>query len=50
MKCGMGVCDICSIDGLQVCRDGPVFTGEVLKSVPEFGKVKRDASGKRIPI
>jgi dihydroorotate dehydrogenase electron transfer subunit len=50
MKCGMGICDICSIDGLQVCRDGPVFTGEVLKDLPEFGKYKRDPSGKRIPI
>lgn len=25
MKCGIGLCDSCSIVGYQVCREGPVF-------------------------
>ncbi len=50
MKCGMGLCDSCSIDGYQVCRDGPIFKGRLLKDMDEFGKYERDRSGKRIPL
>ncbi len=50
MKCGMGLCDSCSIDGLQVCVDGPVFTGEQLSKVNEFGKFERDPTGRRTSI
>ncbi|MEM3492837.1 MAG: dihydroorotate dehydrogenase electron transfer subunit [Thermoplasmata archaeon] len=25
MKCGIGLCDSCSVHGFQVCREGPVF-------------------------
>lgn len=51
MKCGIGVCGSCCTDpgGLRVCRDGPVFTGDVLIG-SEFGKYSRDASGTRRPI
>jgi len=48
-KCGIGVCGACTIDpsGLRVCRDGPVFSGNLLiKS--ELGKYHRDATGKKI--
>jgi len=48
-KCGIGVCGACTIDpsGLRVCRDGPVFSGDLLiKS--ELGKYHRDATGKKI--
>jgi len=48
MKCGVGVCGSCAIDpeGLCVCRDGPVFTGDrIINS--EFGTYARDASGRR---
>ncbi len=31
IKCGIGICGACCIDGLRVCRDGPVFSGNVLK-------------------
>lgn len=51
IKCGIGVCGSCCMDpeGLRVCRDGPVFNGEVmLKS--EMGKYARDASGRRVKI
>ncbi|UCF08672.1 MAG: dihydroorotate dehydrogenase electron transfer subunit [Thermoplasmata archaeon] len=47
MKCGVGLCDSCAINGLQVCTDGPVFSGEVLLSLEDFGEMKRDACGRR---
>jgi dihydroorotate dehydrogenase electron transfer subunit len=51
MKCGFGICGQCCIGkGLRVCKDGPVFDGETLKDIEEFGKYKRDASGKKIPL
>jgi dihydroorotate dehydrogenase electron transfer subunit len=48
MKCGVGICGSCCIDpdGLRVCRDGPVFSGEILEN-SEFGRYCRDASGRR---
>jgi len=48
MKCGVGVCGSCCIDpsGLRVCRDGPVFTGDVLQK-SEFGHYMRDAAGRK---
>lgn len=48
MKCGVGVCGSCCIDpsGLRVCRDGPVFTGDLLLK-SEFGHYSRDASGRK---
>jgi dihydroorotate dehydrogenase electron transfer subunit len=50
MKCGVGICDACSLgNGLLVCRNGPVFTaGQLIDS--EFGKCFRDASGKKIML
>lgn len=50
MKCGIGLCDACAIDGLHVCRDGPVFTGEVLASLDDFGRRKRAPSGKSVRL
>ena len=50
MKCGIGICDSCAIDGLHVCRDGPVFSIDVLKGLSEFGCTKLDATGRRIDI
>jgi dihydroorotate dehydrogenase electron transfer subunit len=48
MKCGVGICGSCCMDpaGLRVCRDGPVFSGDVLKN-SEFGHYCRDASGRK---
>lgn len=50
MKCGTGVCGSCDLGGLCVCGDGPVFEGEKLLKIKEFGKTKRDKSGKKIPL
>jgi len=50
MKCGCGVCGSCCIDpsGFRVCREGPVFSGELLLE-SEFGHYSRDGSGRKRP-
>ncbi|MEW6035706.1 MAG: hypothetical protein AB1529_03780 [Candidatus Micrarchaeota archaeon] len=45
MKCGMGVCGSCAIDGRFACVDGPVMSGEEALSLAEFGSSHRDAAG-----
>jgi len=50
MKCGVGICDSCAISGCLVCRDGPVFSGEQLKDLKDFGKFRRDASGRKVNL
>ena len=51
MKCGIGLCGQCCVGrGLRVCVEGPVFDGDILKKIPDFGVFKRDASGKKIKI
>ncbi len=48
MKCGIGLCGSCDCGGLQVCRDGPVFTGQQIDKLDDFGKFKRDRTGKKV--
>ncbi len=48
MKCGIGICDSCSINGYQVCTDGPVFSLKQLKNMDEFGRTRLHYSGKRM--
>ena len=50
MKCGIGVCGSCMLGQKRVCIDGPVFSGDYLLKEPEFGKTKRDATGKEISV
>lgn len=52
MRCGCGLCGLCAIDpiGLLVCRDGPIFSSEVLSKMEDFGTYKRDFAGKKIPL
>lgn len=50
MKCAMGVCDICTIDGARVCRQGPVFGTRFLEGSKQFGKLELNASGHLEPI
>ncbi|MBC7128493.1 MAG: dihydroorotate dehydrogenase electron transfer subunit [Thermoplasmatales archaeon] len=50
MKCGVGICDSCAIDGYHVCKDGPVFDDKILEKIKDFGKFKRNEAGKRIKI
>jgi dihydroorotate dehydrogenase electron transfer subunit len=49
MKCSLGLCDACALGPFHVCVDGPVFPGTVLASLEEFGRSKRDPSGRRVP-
>lgn len=46
MKCGVGVCGSCAINGRLTCLEGPVFNGEDALKLSEFGNKKRDASGR----
>ena len=50
MRCGFGICGLCALDptGLLVCRDGPIFTNEILREITDFGKIHRDFSGNRV--
>jgi len=47
MKCGVGICGSCDINGKLCCLDGPVFSGEDALSLSEFGKCSRDATGRK---
>jgi dihydroorotate dehydrogenase electron transfer subunit len=49
IKCGIGICGACCVDGLRVCKEGPVFSGEVLKRT-EFGVYRRNECGSRVKI
>ena len=45
MKCGVGVCGSCDVNGKLCCTDGPVFSAEDALALSEFGKKHRDACG-----
>lgn len=50
MKCGIGLCDSCAVDGHHVCRDGPVFSEKVLFSLDDLGNYKRDKCGRKVKV
>jgi dihydroorotate dehydrogenase electron transfer subunit len=50
MKCGFGICGQCSLDGFLVCQDGPVFDVEQLDGLRDFGRARRTATGRRLPL
>ncbi len=47
MKCGCGLCGTCAMDptGDLVCIEGPVFRGDQLEHITEFGEYHRDSMG-----
>jgi len=47
MKCGCGICGTCALDptGDLVCLEGPVFDGDQLSNITEFGRYHRDSMG-----
>jgi dihydroorotate dehydrogenase subfamily 1 len=49
-KCGVGICGSCALDGYRTCVDGPVFPYPILKEGKDFGKCKRRASGRLVPL
>lgn len=50
MKCGIGICGQCVLDGsgIRLCVEGPVLTKEALSAITELGMKHRDASGRRV--
>jgi len=51
VKCGMGLCGNCEVNGYSVCQDGPVFSYSfILENMSDFGRYKRDATGAIISI
>ncbi len=51
MKCGIGVCGSCCVDGsgICICREGPVLDRAELDRMADFGLPHRDATGARKP-
>lgn len=49
MKCGFGICGNCCVDdeGIPMCQQGPVLSGEKALSITEFGNYHRDKTGQR---
>ncbi|MFX1504830.1 MAG: dihydroorotate dehydrogenase electron transfer subunit [Promethearchaeota archaeon] len=49
IRCGFGICGSCYLDdlGLSICQDGPVFRGDLLTKVKDFGKFGRKADGSK---
>jgi len=52
MRCGCGLCGLCALDplGFLVCKDGPIFNSEKLRKIEDFGKYRRDFTGKKNQI
>jgi len=52
MRCGCGLCGLCTLDplGLLVCIDGPVFNSQILRKIDDFGKFRRDITGRKSKI
>jgi dihydroorotate dehydrogenase electron transfer subunit len=50
MKCGLGVCGSCAFGRFRVCADGPVFTGEQLAGVRDFGAQRLEPDGRRVRL
>ena len=44
------MCGQCCVDnlGIRVCKEGPVFSKDIVKKIFEFSKYKRDATGKKV--
>ena len=50
MKCGIGVCGTCACDDKLVCRDGPVFSSNVLRTLKDFGTRAMNKEGRRVGV
>ncbi len=47
MKCGIGICGSCDCSGKTLCTEGPIMSGEEALSLPDFGHVHRDSTGRK---
>lgn len=51
MKCALGLCGQCCVgNGVRVCVEGPIFDGNTLRKINDFGEFRRDAAGRKIKI
>ena len=50
MKCGIGICDSCALDGVHVCREGPVFSLKDLRGFEDLGRTKLDPAGRKMAL
>lgn len=50
MKCGIGVCGQCVVNDKLTCSDGPVFSGDELREMSEFGKEAYLKSGRKVSL
>ncbi len=50
MKCGIGICDSCALDGVHVCKEGPVFSLKDLSRFEDLGKTKLDPAGRKVSV
>ena len=45
MKCGIGMCGSCCFGDVLACKDGTVFSGQILLANKEFGYTHRNKAG-----
>ncbi len=50
MRCGFGVCGACVCGKQVVCKDGPVFASQVLKTMEDFNTTALLKSGQPVAI
>jgi len=50
MGCGFGICGKCVCGNKLVCIDGPVFNSNELRTLSEFGRYRREGTGKKVEI
>ena len=50
MRCGFGLCGACVCGKEVVCKDGPVFGSEKLKTMEDFNKTALLKSGKEVAL
>ena len=50
MRCGFGVCGACVCGKQVVCRDGPVFNSDVLRTMSDFNRKALLKSGKAVDL
>jgi len=48
MKCGVGICGVCSCDGYRTCVDGPIWGEDRIDASEMFGKKHRAKNAKLI--
>ncbi len=49
-SCGIGLCGKCALDGYRTCIDGPVMTLDQFGPGTDFGRLHREACGRRVAV